>query len=309
MNSPSIVVVGSTNTDMVIKASHLPQPGETILGGTFFMSAGGKGANQAVAAARLGGSVLFIAKTGYDIFGKQSIELLEKEGIDISCIQRDHYQPSGVALITVDDKGENCIVVAPGANAALTVEDIDEVKEKIENASLLLIQLETPIETVEHVATIAASKKIKFILNPAPAAKLNDELLKKISIITPNQKETEMLTGIKVMEELSAKQAVNFLHNKGIETVIITMGAMGAFVFHEKKYSMIPGHKVNVVDTTAAGDVFNGALVVALSEGKTMEDAVTFACKAAAISVTRLGAQASAPARKEVESFENLNAK
>lgn len=273
------------------------------------MSAGGKGANQAVAAARLGGSVLFIAKTGYDVFGKQSIELFEKEGIDISGIQRDHYQPSGVALITVDDKGENCIVVAPGANAALTPGDIDEVKEKIENASLLLIQLEIPIETVEHVAAIAASKKIKFILNPAPAAKLNDELLKRISIITPNQKETEMLTGIKVIDESSAKQAVNFLRNKGIETVIITMGAMGAFVFHENKYFMIPGHKVNVVDTTAAGDVFNGALVVALSEEKTMEDAVTFACKAAAISVTRLGAQASAPAREEVESFENANVK
>lgn len=309
MNSPTIVVVGSTNTDMVIKASHLPQPGETILGGTFFMSAGGKGANQAVAAARLGGSVLFIAKTGYDIFGKQSIELFEKEGIDISGIQRDHYQPSGVALITVDDKGENCIVVAPGANAALTPGDVDEAKEKIENASLLLVQLETPIETVEHVADIALSKKIKFVLNPAPAAKLSDELLKKISIITPNQKEAEMLTGIKVSDQSSAKQAANFLHDKGIETVIITMGAMGAFVFHENKYSMIPGHKVNVVDTTAAGDVFNGALVVALSEGKSMEEAVAFACKASAISVTRLGAQASAPDRKEVETFENAIAK
>lgn len=303
MNSPTIVVVGSTNTDMVIKASHLPQPGETILGGTFFMSAGGKGANQAVAAARLGGSVLFVAKTGYDIFGKQSIELFEKEGIDISGIQRDHYQPSGVALITVDDKGENCIVVAPGANAALTVDDIDEVREKIENASLLLVQLETPIDTVEYVAQIASSKKIKFILNPAPAAGLSDELLKKISIITPNQKETEMLTGIKVSDETSAKQAANFLRGKGIETVVITMGAMGAFVFHQNKYSMIPGHKVKVVDTTAAGDVFNGALVVALSEGQTMEDAVAFACKASAISVTRLGAQASAPAREEVEAL------
>jgi ribokinase len=309
MNSPTIVVVGSTNTDMVIKASHLPQPGETILGGTFFMSAGGKGANQAVAAARLGGSVLFIAKTGYDIFGKQSIELFEKEGIDVSGIQRDHYQPSGIALITVDDKGENCIVVAPGANATLTREDIDAVKEKIENASLLLVQLETPLETVEYVASIATSKKIKFILNPAPAAKLGDELLKKISIITPNQKETEMLTGIKVTDQASAKQATEFLQHKGIETVIITMGSMGAFVFHEGKHSMIPGHKVDVVDTTAAGDVFNGALVVALSEGKTMEDAVAFACKAAAISVTRLGAQASAPDRKEVEDFENANAK
>jgi len=306
MNSPSIVVVGSSNTDMVIKASHLPQPGETILGGTFFMSAGGKGANQAVAAARLGGSVLFIAKTGYDIFGKQSIELFEKEGIDVSGVQRDHYQPSGVALITVDEKGENCIVVAPGANATLTREDIDEVKEKIENAALLLVQLETPLGTVEYVASMAASKKIKFILNPAPAAKLSDELLSKISIITPNQKETEMLTGIKVTDQASAKRATGFLHKKGIDTVIITMGAMGAFVSHESKYSMIPGHKVNVVDTTAAGDVFNGALVVALSEGKMMDDAVAFACKAAAISVTRLGAQASAPDRKEVESFEKV---
>jgi len=309
MISPSIVVVGSTNTDMVIKTSHLPQPGETILGGTFFMSAGGKGANQAVAAARLGGSVVFIAKTGYDIFGKQSIELFEKEGIDISGIQRDHYQPSGIALITVDDKGENCIVVAPGANAALTPDDIDEVKDRIEGASLLLVQLETPVATVEHVANIASSGKRKFILNPAPAAKLGDELLKKISIITPNQKEAEMLTGIKIIDPSSAKQAADLLHNKGVETVIITMGAAGAFVLHEEKYSMIAGHKVDVVDTTAAGDVFNGALVVALSERKPMDDAVSFACKAAAISVTRLGAQASAPTREEVETFDYANAK
>ena len=161
MNSPTIVVVGSTNTDMVIKASHLPQPGETILGGTFFMSAGGKGANQAVAAARLGGSVTFIAKTGYDIFGKQSMELFEKEGIDVSGIQRDHHQPSGVALITVDEKGENCIVVAPGANAALTPGDIDEMKEKIENASLLLVQLETPLETVIIVFALLSSVFLK----------------------------------------------------------------------------------------------------------------------------------------------------
>lgn len=307
MNPASIVVVGSTNTDMVIKASHLPHPGETILGGTFFMSAGGKGANQAVAAARLGGSVSFIAKTGYDIFGKQSIELFEKEGIDISFIQRDHHQPSGIALITVDDNGENCIVVAPGANAALTLTDIDEAKEKIESASLLLIQLETPIETVEHLANMAASKNIKLVLNPAPATKLKDDLLKKISIITPNQKEAEMLTGIKIIDEVSAKQAAVFLKSKGIETVIITMGAAGALMLHENKFQWVPGYKVNVTDTTAAGDVFNGALVVALAEGKNMEDAVTFSCKAAAISVTRLGAQASAPYRKEVELFDTIN--
>ncbi len=304
MNSASIVVVGSTNTDMVIKASHLPQPGETILGGTFFMSAGGKGANQAVAAARLGASVLFVAKTGYDVFGKQAIELFEKEGIDISCISRDKFQPSGVALITVDDKGENCIVVAPGANAALRREDIDLVKEKIENASFLLMQLETPIETVEYVTEIALAKSITVILNPAPAARLNDDLLKRIAVITPNQKEAEMLTGIKVIDASSAEKAAGFLNNKGIETVIITMGAAGAFVSHDNKYTMIQGTQVKVVDTTAAGDVFNGALVVALSENRTIEEAVAFACKAAAISVTRLGAQASAPYREEVESFE-----
>ncbi len=304
MNSASIVIVGSTNTDMVIKASHLPQPGETILGGTFFMSAGGKGANQAVAAARLGASVLFVAKTGYDVFGKQAIELFEKEGIDISCISRDKFQPSGVALITVDDKGENCIVVAPGANSALSREDIDLVKEKIENASFLLMQLETPIETVEYVTEIAVAKSITVILNPAPAAKLNDDLLKRIAVITPNQKEAEMLTGIKVIDASSAEKAAGFLNNKGIETVIITMGAAGAFVSHDNKYTMIEGTQVKVVDTTAAGDVFNGALVVALSENRTIEEAVAFACKAAAISVTRLGAQASAPYREEVESFE-----
>jgi ribokinase len=211
-------------------------------------------------------------------------------------------------LITVDDKGENCIVVAPGANAALLPEDIDEAKEKIEAASFILVQLEIPIVTVERVADLALSKGIKFILNPAPATKLNDSLLKKISIITPNQKETELLTGIKVTDVSSAKQAADLLHAKGIKTVIITMGNAGAFVLHENKYSMIPGHKVNVVDTTAAGDVFNGALVVALSENKKMEEAVRFACKAAAISVTRLGAQASAPHREEVENFESVNA-
>ena len=303
MNPASIVVVGSTNTDMVIKASHLPQPGETILGGTFFMSAGGKGANQAVAAARLGGKVSFIAKTGYDIFGKQSIDLFEEEGIDASFIFRDRYQPSGVALITVDDKGENCIVVAPGANSTLTAQDIDEAKQKIEMASFVLVQLETPIETIEYVANITSSKETKFILNPAPAAKLSDELLKKISIITPNQKEMEMLTGIKVSDEVTAKKAALFLQDKGVETVVITMGASGAFVLDRKDDMMIPGHKVNVVDTTAAGDVFNGALVVALSEQKNIEQAAAFACKAAAISVTRLGAQASAPYRHEVDSF------
>jgi ribokinase len=285
---------------MVIKTTHLPLPGETVLGGTFFMNAGGKGANQAVAAARLGGNVSFIAKTGDDIFGIQAVELFQSEGIDTSCVLSDPHHPSGVALITVDAHAENCIVVAPGANAALTIDDIKNAEEKITNAFIILMQLETPLSTVEYVARVASEKKITFVLNPAPACKLSDALLKYISIITPNQKEAEMLTGIKITDQASAEQASRILHDKGIETVIITMSERGALLFHDGQYKMIASSKVQAIDTTAAGDVFNGALVVALAENKSMEAAVKFACKAAAISVTRLGAQASAPHRNEI---------
>jgi ribokinase len=300
MNKPSIVIAGSSNTDMVIKADHLPKPGETILGGTFFMNAGGKGANQAVAAARLGGNVTFIAKTGDDIFGKQAVRSFEEEGIDVSCIITDNEHPSGVALITVDSKGENCIVVAPGANAELSVKDIVQASTKIEAAAIVLIQLEIPIETVEYIAGIANSKKIKVVLNPAPACKLSDELLRKISVITPNQKEAEMLTGIEVTDTASAEKAALSLHDKGIETVILTLGAQGAMILHNGEFHFVEVPKVKAVDTTAAGDIFNGALVTALAENIEMKTAVEFACKAATISVTRLGAQASAPFRNEL---------
>lgn len=300
MSNKKILVIGSSNTDMVIKSSRIPQPGETILGGTFFMNAGGKGANQAVAAARLGGDVSFIAKTGDDIFGKQAIELFSNEGIDVSGIIVDAQYPSGVALITVDANGENCIVVAPGANAALSIADIEAAKEKIESASIILMQLETPISTIERIAEIASSTNSKVVLNPAPAAVLSDELLQKISIITPNQKEAEMLTGIKVTDKNTATEAAKVLQQKGIDTVIITMGAQGAFVFINDESCLIESKKVTAVDTTAAGDVFNGALVVALANGKEIKAAVEFACKAAAISVTRLGAQASAPYLNEL---------
>jgi ribokinase len=296
---PTIVVVGSTNTDMVIKTARLPQPGETIIGGDFFMNAGGKGANQAVAAQRLGGKVLFIAKTGDDIFGREAVELFKSEGIDTSCVSIDPAHPSGVALITVDEEGENCIVVASGANAALMISDIKQAEDKIENAGIILVQLEIPLDTVKHIAALSSSKKIRFVLNPAPARKLPDELLKNVSVITPNQKETELLTGVTVKDKNSAQEAAKILHAKGIETVIITMGSEGAFVSEKDESKIIAAPKVKAVDTTAAGDIFNGALVVALSEGKNITDAVDFACRAAAISVTRLGAQASAPHKGE----------
>lgn len=300
MQKPSIIVVGSSNTDMVIKSPYLPRPGETILGGTFFMNAGGKGANQAVAAARLGGNVSFIAKVGDDMLGKQVIELFNKEGIDTTNVFTDIKHPSGVALINVDENGENCIVVASGANAALVKEDIETAKEKITNASIVLMQLETPIPTIEYVAALAKENGVSVVLNPAPAAALSDELLQNINIITPNQHEAAMLTNTEVNDIASAKHAAKILHNKGVETVIITMGADGALLYEKDFFTEIASPVVKAVDTTAAGDVFNGALVVAISEGKSVKHAVEYACNAAAISVTRLGAQASAPYRNEV---------
>ena len=300
---PTIVVAGSSNTDMVIKTKHIPAPGETVLGGTFFMNAGGKGANQAVAAARLGGNVIFICKTGDDIFGRQAFQLFNDEGINTRFILTDAEYPSGVALITVDEHAENCIVVASGANAALHPSDLQQAITIIEEADILLVQLEIPIKTVEYIVAIAAAKKVKVILNPAPACTLPDELLKNISIITPNETEAEKLTGIKVTDLKTAEQAARILQDKGIEVIIITLGAFGAVVLYENSVTHIQGYKVEAIDTTAAGDVFNGALVVALSEGNAIHDAVKFACKAAAISVTRLGAQASAPYKEELESL------
>ncbi|MGH2646841.1 MAG: ribokinase [Ginsengibacter sp.] len=296
----SILVIGSSNTDMVIKTAHLPAPGETILGGTFLMNPGGKGANQAVAASRLGGEVTFICKTGNDIFGKQSVQLFKDEGIDVSHVFEDPTQPSGVALITVDDNAENCIAVASGANASLNISNLLQAGHCIEKASVILMQLEIPIETVEHVASVAAFPGKIIILNPAPVCELNDELLRLISIITPNETEATMLTGIKVIDELTAEQAARYLHAKGITTVIVTLGAKGALVLHDDVCSVVRAPVVKATDTTAAGDVFNGALAVALSENKTMTAAVEFACKAAALSVTRMGAQASVPYRHEL---------
>ncbi len=296
-----IVVIGSSNTDMVIKTDRLPVPGETILGGNFFMNAGGKGANQAVATARLGGSVTLVAKTGEDVFGRQAIDLFKGEGIDTSFVFTDTLHPSGVALITVNENGENCIVVAPGANRYLSHLDIQNALPAIEKASVILMQLEIPVETVEYVVSLAAKKNKIIILNPAPAVSLPDELLKNISVITPNQKEVETLTGIKVNDAKSAEQAASILHQKGVELVVITMGAKGAYFSHKPASGVINAPEVKAVDTTAAGDVFNAGLAVALSEGVEIAEAIEFACKAAAISVTRLGAQASAPYRNEIK--------
>ncbi|MEI6061579.1 MAG: ribokinase [Bacteroidota bacterium] len=308
MQSKKIVVVGSCNTDMVIKADRLPVPGETILGGTFFMNPGGKGANQAVAASRMGGNVTLISKTGNDVFGKQSVMLYTAENIKTDFIYSDPKHPSGVALITVDSQGENCIVVASGANAYLTPSDIDKASAEIENSDLVLMQLEIPIDTVEYVAEMANKKGIKVILNPAPARALSDNLLKQLYIIIPNKSEAEILSGIKVSDIESAKQAADIISAKGVDIVVITLGSQGALIKEYKEYLFVEAFKVDALDTTAAGDTFCGAFCVGLSEGRSIPEAVKLAARAAAITVTRMGAQASIPYRSELSSldFEQL---
>lgn len=295
-----ITVIGSSNTDMVIKSSNLPAPGETIIGGDFLMTPGGKGANQAVAAARLGGDTTFITKTGNDIFGKQAVQTFEKEGIHTEFIATDPDKPSGVALIMVDGQGENCISVALGSNGTLNSQDIDRATAPIKSSELVLMQLEIPLTTVEYAASMASKAGIKVVLNPAPAQELSDKLLKSLYLLTPNETEAEMLSGIKVIDEVSASKAAAKIKALGVKNVIITMGASGAFVSTDSEELMIQAPKVQAVDTTAAGDTFNGALVVALVEQSSFIEAVKFANQAASISVTKLGAQASVPYRKDI---------
>ncbi|MFC1490808.1 ribokinase [Candidatus Latescibacterota bacterium] len=299
----NIVIIGSSNTDMIIKLSRIPKPGETILGGDFSIAPGGKGANQAVSAARAGGKVVFIARVGDDMFGKQAVEGFIADSINTENIITDKTASSGVALIFVDKAGENSIAVASGANANLMPSDIDKVKDVIASAGIVLMQLEIPIETIRAAVEIAANGGAKVILNPAPAQRLNDDLLRNISIITPNETEAEMLTGVKVEDECGAEKAAGILLAKGIETVIITLGSRGVYVADADFRGMVPSFSVNAEDTTAAGDVFNGVLSVALAEKMMFTDAVRFSNAAAALSVTKLGAQTSAPYREDIEAF------
>lgn len=296
-----ILVVGSSNTDMVVKSAHLPLPGETVLGGQYFSFAGGKGANQAVAAAKLGGDVIFLAKVGNDALGKTAVEGFKKEGIDVSHIITDPESHSGVALIMVEDSGENCISVASGANGKFTPLDIENASELVEKASFVLVQLEIPLETVMALVDKSFAHGVPVILNPAPARPLSDELISKLFIITPNETEAELLTGVKVTDEASAAKAARILREKGAKLVIITLGAKGAFLLSDQEQILIPSIVVNAVDTTAAGDTFNGALTVGLAEGMEIKAAIRFANQAAAISVTRMGAQSSQPYRSEIK--------
>jgi len=304
-----IVVVGSSNVDMVVKAARIPRPGETVLGGDFLSNAGGKGANQAVGAARAGGAVTFIARVGDDVFGEQTIAGLGKDNIDISQIQKDPDAPSGVALIFVDDKGANSIAVAPGANARLTPDDIAAAASSIVAADVLILQLETPMETVQAAAKLAHDNGVKVILNPAPACPLSDELLACVTILTPNESEAGTLTNIATGNDEGDEAAAAALFSKGIETVLLTLGARGVYAHTADWKGLLAGFEVKAVDSTAAGDVFNGALAVAVAEGKSLHEAISFANAAGALAVTRLGAQPSAPTREEIDSFMDRHAR
>ncbi|WP_407333547.1 ribokinase [Enterovibrio sp. 27052020O] len=303
-----LVVLGSVNADHVLQVPSFPRPGETLHGRSYQVIPGGKGANQAVAAARLEADIGFIACVGDDPFGVNIRESFKCDGINIAGVKMQADCPTGIAMIQVSDSGENSICISAEANAKLTADAIEPDLTRIRQADYLLMQLETPLDGIERAAQVAKGHGTKVILNPAPARELPERLLACVDIITPNETEAEVLTGIKVDDETSAKLAADKLHDKGIETVMITLGAKGVYVSHQNasqqnEGKIIPGFRVEATDTTAAGDTFNGAFVTGLMESMPLESAIKFAHAAAAISVTRFGAQTSIPTRDEVDAF------
>jgi ribokinase len=295
---PKIVVVGSANTDMVIKTERIPGPGETVIGGAFVMAAGGKGANQAVAAARLGAKVTFVGRLGTDVFGDRAIAGYEQERIDTSCIVRDADAASGVALIFVDARGENSIAVASGANARLTPGDVEEAESAISAADVLLVQLEVPIESVCRAIELAHAASVPVILNPAPAKAIQPGMLAQVDFATPNEHEITVVVG-----EPDRELAVVKMLDAGTRTVLVTLGPQGVLWATPGARRRVPAFSVDAVDTTAAGDAFNGGLAYALAVGDSTADAIRFANAVAALSVTRMGAQPSLPTKAEVDAF------
>lgn len=298
-----VVVIGSYNTDLTIKTVRIPRPGETIIGGVFSEGGGGKGANQAVAAVRAGADVSFIARVGNDVLGKEGIQRLSNERIKTHYIYSDSDCATGVAFIVVDERGENSIVVASGANAKLSSLDMEKAKEEISSGGVVLVQLESPLDTIYTAIKHAHKNGSKVILNPAPAQPLDQQLLQLIDVITPNKVEAEMLTGIKVTDDESLCAITRKFFEFGIQNVLITLGSKGVFIGVPNLMELIPAYKVRSIDSTGAGDVFSGSLAAFLSEGMSIESAARMANASATISVTRMGAQNSAPYRNEIEHF------
>jgi ribokinase len=298
MSRPAIVVVGSANTDMVIQVDRIPGPGETVIGREFVIAPGGKGANQAVAAARLGADVTFVARLGADTFGDRALAGYEDEGIDTSYIARDAEAASGVALIFVDDAGENSIAVASGANARLTRQDVERAADTIASADVLLVQLEVPLDAVSRAIDLAHDARVQVILNPAPAREIPPSLLSKVSIVTPNEHEIKVVVG-----EHDRERSLASILDAGVKTALVTLGARGVLWATGERRTRVPAFCVQAVDTTAAGDAFNGGLAYALGTGMEMRAAIRYASAVAAIAVTRMGAQPSLPTQDEVQAF------
>lgn len=298
-----VVVVGSYNTDLTIKTSRIPRPGETVIGGVFSDGGGGKGANQAVAAVRAGAEVCFVARIGNDTRGDEGVQRLKAERIDTRYVIRDPEFSTGVAFIVVDENGENSIVVAAGANERLGPTDIDKAEDAIAAAGVLLVQLESPLAAVRAAIQRARAHGAVVILNPAPAQSLRGELLQDVDIITPNRLEAEMITGLKVSDEASLRSVAREIIGRGVRCVMITLGQRGVFAATGNAAELIPAYKMRAVDSTGAGDVFSGSLAAFLAEGMTMEESTKMAIASASISVTRMGAQLSAPLRAEIEQF------
>ena len=304
-DTPKIAVVGSSNMDLVVKSNRIPAVGETILGGDFIMVPGGKGANQAVAAAKLGAEVYFVAKLGKDVFAEQSLNNFKKETVNTKYVIQTGEAPSGVALILVDDGGNNLIVVAPGANQMLLPVDVENAESDIASCGAVVAQLEVPLETIECAAKMANDLKVPFVLDPAPARELGPELLGMVDVLTPNETEAQILTGIEVTDEESARAASENLLERDVKSVILTLGDKGFLLADKEETRYVAAHKVDAVDSTAAGDAFTGSLAVGIAENKALSDAALFANYVAALSVTKMGAQSSMPTLQEVESFMN----
>ncbi|MBB1202393.1 ribokinase [Enterobacteriaceae bacterium 89] len=302
-NAGNLVVLGSINADHILNLESFPRPGETVTGSHYQVAFGGKGANQAVAAGRSGANIAFIACTGDDSTGESVRKQLENDNIDVEPVTVISGESTGVALIFVNGEGENVIGIHAGANAALSTKLVETQAQRIADADALLMQLESPLESVLAAAKIAHQNDTQVVLNPAPARELSDELLALVDIITPNETEAEKLTGVRVENDEDAAKAAQVLHSKGIDTVIITLGSRGVWASQQGKGERVPGFKVQAIDTIAAGDTFNGALMTALLEAKPLAEALRFAHAAAAIAVTRKGAQPSVPWRKEIDDF------
>jgi ribokinase len=300
-NETKIVVVGSSNMDLVVKTPRMPALGETILGGDFLMVPGGKGANQAVAAARLGAEVHLVARLGEDLFGRQSLANFERAGVETTYVTMTPDIASGVALITVDAGGNNVIVVAPGANGVLSSADVKAARPELHAAGAVVAQLEVPLETVTCAAHLAYEAGVPFILDPAPAVALPPDLLKRVSVLTPNETEARILTGIEVKDESSARRAAQGLLDAGVQAAIVTMGSQGYLLADGTAMQFVRALAVEAVDATAAGDAFTGSLAVGLARGQSLRDAAVFASRVAALSVTKMGAQPSMPTREEVD--------